>query len=182
MIQKKFFGLLRHSPIVKSLAFSERSADKNIRAKNRRKKDGEMKTNIIALVVSETEEKIVLKETLHDESEIEILKNSIKKGSSAPLEAVYQFRAEKDEKENEFADHVEGLLCNPFLKSEVQEHAIQWFRSRIKIENFQKIEREAASVIAKYACEIFNSNRFRDDFLLSTKKTSVRIRVFMLPG
>ena len=40
------------------------------------------------------------------------------------------------------------------MRPEVQEHGLQWLRSKIRIEQYQRTETEAAKIIAKYALQI----------------------------
>lgn len=132
----------------------------------------------IALVVSSTnEEKPVLREALTSADEILELELALMNADPNPLKRVHEFRTKQLMEDEEFADFVEGLLSQPFVKPDVQEHAIQWFKSRAKIEAYQKAEDGASRVIAMYAFEIYQSNPDKRDFFLAGPKAKVRIRV-----
>ncbi len=135
----------------------------------------------IALVVSSTDpEKPVLCEALTSADEILELEMALMNSDPDPLKRVHDFRQRQMMEDEEFADFVEGLLSQPFVKPDVQEHAVQWFKSRAKIEAYQKAEDGASRVIAMYAFEIYQSNPGRTDFFLAGPKAKVRIRVIEL--
>ncbi len=131
----------------------------------------------IALIVAKNQGELVLAETLTDSDEILELELALMNEDPQPLKRVHEFRSKKTSEDEEFADFVEGLLSQPFVKPEVQEHAVQWFKSRTKIESFQKAEDEASRVIAQYAFQVFVKDATRTDFLLAGPKAKVRIRV-----
>jgi hypothetical protein len=132
----------------------------------------------IALIVSSTnQEKPVLCEALTSADEILELELALMNSESDPLKRVRDYRSKQNLDEEEFADFVEGLLSQPFVKPDVQEHAVQWFKSRAKIEAYQKAEDTASQVIAMYAFEIYQKNPNKTDFFLAGPKAKVRIRV-----
>jgi hypothetical protein len=124
----------------------------------------------------------VLAETLTSPEEILELEMAMINRDPEPLKRVVAFRDRQKAEDEEFADYVEGLLSQPFLKPEVQEHAVQWFKSRSKIETYQKAEDEASRVIAQYAFQVFSEDPAKTDFLLAGPKARVRIRVIDLSG
>lgn len=137
---------------------------------------------MIALIVeqgAEGEERRWV-ETLSDDREIDIFEAAQIEGTSDPLSTVYDSRRRQTQEEDEFGDYIEELLSNPFLRPEIQEHAIQWLKSKIRIDQFHKTEQEAAQVIARCAFGVFEDDPSRTDFFLSGPTTSVRIRVFVL--
>jgi hypothetical protein len=139
-----------------------------------------MKAATIALIVRKESDSPKLVETLSDDREITLLESALGGGSEDPLQTVYEARQKQIKEENEFGDYIEDLLSQPFVKPEIQEHAVQWFKSKIRIEQYQKTEVEAAAVIADYAYQIFKDDPTRTDFFLSGPTTMVRVRVFVL--
>jgi hypothetical protein len=142
-----------------------------------------MKTSeqpIIAIVVTRNGGEPVLAETLTSAEEILELELALIGREAEPLKRVYEFRQRQHSEDEEFADFVEGILSQPFLKNEVQEHAVQWFKSRSKIETYQKAEDEASKVIAQYAFQVYSEDPKKTDFLLAGPKARVRIRVIDL--
>ncbi len=135
----------------------------------------------IALIVSSTDDrKPALFEALTSQDEILELELALMNGDPEPMKRVHDFRSKQTVDDEEFADFVEGLLSQPFVKPDVQEHAVQWFKSRAKIEAYQKAEDNASQVIAMYAFEIFQGNPSKTDFFLAGPRAKVRIRVIEL--
>jgi hypothetical protein len=122
----------------------------------------------------------VLVDTLSDDLEIGAYEQALVQGTDDPLSVVYEVRSKRAEEDEEFGDYVEELLSKPFVPPEVQDHGVQWFRSKNRIEQFQKAETEARSVIAEFAFKIFQSDPTRTDFVLASPNAEVRVRVFLL--
>ena len=147
-----------------------------------------MKGATVALVVSSSLEGGIepqLLEVLSDDQEILLLEQKCQEQSceeevAHPLEAVHQFRQGRIKEEEEFADYVEQLLSQPFVRPEIQDHGVQWLRSRIRIQEFQRHEAEAAKVIADYALKIYLADPANLDFMLAGPKASVRVKVFVV--
>lgn len=147
------------------------------------------KSNTIALVVSrkgeasegaKPEEGPVLVEALSDDDEIKALEEALKQGHPDPLQLIHDRRVKVEKEEEEFGDYVEDLLTQPFVHPEIRAHGLRWMRSKIRIEDYQKIEQEAASTIAGYAFKLYSSNPSKTDFFLAGPRAQVRIRVFEL--
>ena len=136
----------------------------------------------IAIVVTRNGGEPVLTETLTSAEEILELELAMIGREPEPLKRVYEFRLRQRAEDEEFADFVEGILSQPFVKQDVQDHAIQWFKSRSKIETYQKAEDEASQVIAQYAFQVFSEDPQKTDFLLAGPKARVRVRVIDLSG
>ena len=135
----------------------------------------------IALIVSGTDQKKpTLFEALTSADEILELELALMGAEHDPLKRVHDFRSKQNIDEEEFADFVEGLLSQPFVKPDVQDHAVQWFKSRAKIEAYQKAEDSASQVIALYAFEIYQNDPSKTDFFLAGPRAKVRIRVIEL--
>ena len=141
-----------------------------------------MKVGTVALIVRSDGTAPTLIETLSDDREIAMLEAALGSGENDPLEPVYSLRARQAKEDQEFGDYVEELLSQPFVRPEIQEHGIQWLKSKIRIEQYQKCEGEATQVIANYAFKLFLENPKRTEFFLAGPAAKVRIRVFMLQG
>jgi hypothetical protein len=146
------------------------------------------RTGTVALVVGrriafdgkQIDDSPILIEKFSDNHEIEIFESAVESGEVSPLGMIYQLRDRKKVEEEEFGNYVEELLSQPFLKSEVQKHGLEWLQSKHKIEQFQKTEREATEIIAQYAYRVYLEDPKRVDFILSGPSAKVRIRVFEL--
>ena len=132
----------------------------------------------IALCVRTKEGKPEFLEAISDDDEIALLENALQDRMNDPLETVRAFREQRKIEDEKFGDYVEDLLSQPFLRPQVQEQAVQWLRSKIRIEEFQQSETEATKVIAAYAYQVFCDNPEKKDFTLLGKSAAVRIRVF----
>jgi hypothetical protein len=143
-----------------------------------------MKSATIALVVRSLQgEAPEIVEVLSDDREISMLESSWGSGGEAcnqMLERIHDLRSTQEREDEEFADYVEDLLSQPFVKPEIQEHGVQWLKSKMRIEEFQRNEREAASIIAEYALKVYSTNPQRKDFLLAGPRAQVRVRIFEL--
>lgn len=138
-----------------------------------------VKQGVVALVVHKASEGIPqLVEALSDELEIEILELALQEGERDPLSLIYRRRERQTREDESFGNYVEELLSQPVVKPEVQEHALQWLKSKIKIERYQKTESEATRVIADYAYRLFLENQSRKDFVLAGPKAQVRVKIF----
>ncbi len=139
-------------------------------------KDKEQPT--IALIVSNVDSKDrILCEALTSSDEILELELALMNADPEPLKRVHDFRSKQNAEDEEFADFVESLISQPFVKPDVQEHAVQWFKSRAKIEAYQKAEDHASQVIAMYAFEIYQTDPSKTDFFLAGPRAKVRIRI-----
>jgi hypothetical protein len=139
-----------------------------------------MKTATVALVVHYNQDEPTLTTILSDEQEIEIFETAVSEGQPDPMTSLCDFRDRRKKEEEEFGDYVEELLSQPFLRRDIQEHGVQWLRSKIRIEQYQRAELEAARVIADYAYQLYQQNRELRDFFLSGPNTRVRIRIFVV--
>lgn len=139
-----------------------------------------VRQGVVALVVLDQEGIPQLVEALSDELEIEILELALQEGESDPLSLIYRRRERQTREDESFGNYVEELLSQPVVKPEVQDHAVQWLKSKMKIEGYQRTESEATRVIADYAYRLFMDNRARKDFVLAGPKAQVRVRIFEL--
>lgn len=122
-----------------------------------------------------------LLDQLSDDREIAALETALVSGEADALDTIYEMRKRQAEEEEEFGNYVEELLSQPCVRPEVREHGLQWFRSKIKIEEYQKCEVEATQVIAQYAFKLFQEDPCRTDFLLAGPTARVRVRIFVVP-
>jgi hypothetical protein len=139
------------------------------------------KIGTVALIVRYDGNIPSLVETFSDDREIELFEAALSTGESNPLDSVYEMRARQAKEDEEFGDYVEELLCQPFVKPEIMEHGVQWLKSKMKIEQYQKCELEATKVIAGYAFKLYQEDPQKVDFLLAGPAAKVRVRVFKLP-
>src|SRR4051812_44481656 len=123
-----------------------------------------MKAATVALVVNAREGSRSLVEILSDDREIEVLEVALAQGEDDPLQSVRAHRNKQQAEDGEFADYVETLLSHPFQKKEVREHGIQWLNSKMRIEEYQKSEAEAARIIARYAYDVYTQDPEKTDF------------------
>lgn len=141
----------------------------------------DLKTATVALVVKFREDEPSLTTVISDEEEIEVMEAACREGRADPLVAICEHRSQREKEEEEFSEYVEELLAQPFLRKEIQDHGVQWLKSKLKIEDYQRAEAEAAQVIADYAYRLYQQNRGLTDFFLTGPNTRVRVRVFVLP-
>ncbi len=139
-----------------------------------------MKSAIVGLVVDYENESPRLLEIISDDREIAVIESACEEGDSDPLQKLEQGRQKAAVEEEEFANYVEELLSQPFLRPEIQAHGVQWLKSKSKIEQYQRNEAEAAKIIADYAFKVFVEDPSKTDFFLVGPSTQVRIRVFSL--
>jgi hypothetical protein len=139
-----------------------------------------MKNATVALVIRFDGEKPTLAEIISDDSEIEVLETAFADRGKDPLEEVHLLREKAAREDDAFGDYVEQLLTQPFVKPEIQQHGVEWLKSRIRIEQYQKTEESAAKVIGGYAYKLFSENQQLTDFFLSGPNTRVRVRIFVI--
>ena len=139
-----------------------------------------MRAATVAIIIREAGGQPHLIEILSDDREIEVFERAYLEKDSDPLKAVYEYRSRLSHEEDQFGEYVENLLTKPFLRPEIQNHGLQWFRSKLKIEQYQKSEGEAAKIIADYALHVYQQDPSRDDFSIAGPSSKVRIRVFLL--
>ncbi len=136
-----------------------------------------MKVATVALIVQQGQKPSLI-DIISDDHEISLLETSAKSGETDLLRNIQEFRQKQSAEDEQFGEYVEDLLSHPFVRSEIQEHGLQWLKSKIRIEEFQRTENEAAKVIAEYAMKILLENPEKTDFFLAGPSTMVRVRVF----
>ena len=139
-----------------------------------------MKSATLALVVRIENGQPSFVEALSDDREIQILEAVMSTGDPDPLGKVYAQRDSQRKEDEEFGDYVEELLSQPFVRPEIREHGVQWLRSKMRIEQYQRSEAEAARVIADYAYKMFREDQARKDFYLAGPTNRVRVRILLL--
>ncbi len=137
-----------------------------------------MKTSQVALLVSSHAGAPVLVEFVSEDSEINWVEVAVHGGEKNLIACLFEYRAQLENEENQFADYVEELLSHPFLRKKIQRQGVQWFKSRIKIHQYQQAERKAMQFIVDYAYKIFLTQPHQRDFVLTTSTHQVRVRVF----
>lgn len=121
-----------------------------------------------------------LVEVLSDETEVSLFEMASALKEPHPLDRVYQHRMQLLQEEHAFADYVEEVLSQPFQRQEIKDHGAQWLKSRLRIQEFQRNESEAAKIIANFAFQIYCRDPDKTDFYLKGGVAQVRIRVFVL--
>ncbi|MGZ3697556.1 MAG: hypothetical protein ACXWPM_09990 [Bdellovibrionota bacterium] len=140
-----------------------------------------MKLATIALVIHPDPTNPVITEILSDEGEIEIFETHRQAGDPDPLAKVHAHRQAQAQQDDDFGNYVEELLSRPFIRKEIRDHGVQWLRSKIRIEEYQRNEMEAARVIADFAFRVFVGDPSKTDFMLAGPHTQVRVRILPLP-
>ena len=138
------------------------------------------KIGTVALVVRYDGNTPILLDCISDDLEIATLDQALNVGQVDPLEPIYDQRKRQAHEDDEFGNYVEELICQPFVRKEILEHGVQWLHSKIRIEEFQRREREATGVIAQYAFRMFQQSPWRKDFILCGPTAKVRIRIISL--
>lgn len=131
----------------------------------------------VALVIRREAGDLVYLDALSDDQEIKLLEDAISKGTPDPLHVIYELRERQSREDEEFGDYVENLVASPFCRTDIRDHGLQWFRSKMRIEEFQRTESEATAVIATFAYNLFRMDQSKKDFTLQGAKGSVHIRV-----
>jgi len=137
-----------------------------------------MKTGTIALIIAMEDGKKQLVESISDDHEVMLLEDAYKNGDEDPLEIVYKFREKITQEDEEFGDYVEELLSQPFLRKDIRDHGLEWFRSKLRIEEYRRNETEATAVISEYAYKMYCEDLNKTDFILCGPSAKVRICVF----
>lgn len=139
-----------------------------------------MKAATIALAICIKDGKPIWVDTFSDGREIQILETSVQEGKNDPLKKIYDQRVEQTLEDEKFSDYVEGLLSYPFVKPDIQEHGLQWMKSKIRIERYEHDENDAAKIIAEYAFRVYCGDSSKVDFLLTGPTAQVRVRIFVV--
>lgn len=146
-----------------------------------------MKQATVALVVRRQGNQTSLLGAFSDEEEISIVENLFRDGSTQ-LEVegddlilkINEFRKLRELEDEAFGDTVENLIAQPFLQDTIRRYGIQWFESKMRIQEYKKNEAKAAGIIAKYAYQLFQADPNLLDFSLAGVVAEVRIRIFVL--
>jgi hypothetical protein len=136
---------------------------------------------VVLLLTLQPDGDPVLLESLSDEREVEFVEEALKEGHPDPVWALQQRRRLQKKEDEEFADYIEQLVSEPHCRIEVQDHAAQWFQSRLQLEKFQCAESEARRIIAEFALKVFHDDPSRTDFVLAGPSAEVRVRIHLVP-
>lgn len=130
---------------------------------------------VLLLVDDETGE---LLEAVSDEQEIEAIEaERALGGNDDALARVLELRTARQRDEEEFGDYVEDVLVRPGLQDEIRDHALRWFRAKLRIERYAKTEVDAMRVIAGFALQIWGADPSRDDLVLAGPSAQVRVTI-----
>lgn len=138
------------------------------------------KAGTVALLVGVQNNSHTLIEAISDQAEILLIEDAVRQGVTDPVELLEIYRSQQLREEEDFGDYVEDLLIQGGVSPDVRQHAVQWFRSKAKIDQFKKMEQDATAVIAKYAYELFQSDPKCVDFTLAGPHAEVRVRVIQI--
>ena len=144
-------------------------------------KTGERMGTVALVVRFQKDGTPLLIEALSDDQEISVYESGMVEGDCNPLAMVYGFRERQRIEDEAFGDYVESLLSKPFLNREIQTQAMNWLKSKVKVEDYHKSEVEATRVIAGFAYRLLQENPDRREFVLSSTHAQVKIRIFELP-
>ncbi len=139
-----------------------------------------MRMGTVALIVRFDGDTPVLVETLSDDQEIQLLEDALRGGDDEPLKKVHEARELRVQEDEKFGDYVEYLISQPAVKNEIRSHGLEWFYSKMRIENYRRSEAEAAAVIAGYALEVFSEMPNRREFILAGPRAKVQVKVYPL--
>lgn len=137
-----------------------------------------LKEATVALIVRKSGSDPSLVEILSDDREISLYEKLVREGDKDPLVRLREFRQRQLEEDEAFGDYVEELLSQPFLRKDIRDHGVQWLKSKMRIEQYQQTEAEAARVIAEFALKLLREDPQRVDFNLAGPTSQVRVRVF----
>ena len=139
-----------------------------------------MKAATLALAVRVDDGKPTLIDAFSDRQEIHLLEASLAQGMDDPLKTIYDHRVEQTLEDEKFSDYVEDLLSHPFVKPEIQEHGVQWLKSKIRIDRYQGEETEAAKVIAQFAFTMFCKDPTRTELVLEGPSSQVMVKIVVV--
>jgi hypothetical protein len=139
-----------------------------------------MKAATLAIAVRLEDGKPTLLDTFSDGQEIHLLETSLTTGIDDPLKPIYDRRVEQTLEDERFSDYVEDLLSHPFVKPEIQEHGLQWLKSKIRIEQFQGEEIQAAKIIAEFAFRMFCEDQSKTELVLAGPSSQVKVKILVL--
>ncbi len=137
-------------------------------------------SSTLALILAQENGKLVLYDTLFEDTDIETLSQAVERNHPAPLQAVYDAKYQKQQHDEMQENDIEELLCRPVVDLYIKEQAIEWFQSRQKIDECNASEAAAAKIIADYAFHMVEKDPERTDFTLVSRQSQVRILVYKL--
>ena len=140
-----------------------------------------MKTKTIALLLILEDPKPILVDILQEEEEILFMERTFSEQISLEdsLQIIQHNRLRNAQKDEEFDDQVENLVCYPFQRPEVIQQGVHWFNSKFKEQENKIRLRFAAEVIAQHALEVFMKEPKQTDFILEGPIAQVRVRIFL---
>jgi len=95
------------------------------------------------------------------------------------LQVIQHNRLINTQKNEEFDDQVESLVCYPFQRPEVLKQGIHWLDTQFKQQQNKVRERDAAEVIAHHAIDLFLEDPQRTDFILEGPHHEIKVRIFL---
>lgn len=134
----------------------------------------------IALVVTYREQDPILLDSLSDDNEISTLEKSILVGGGHPLEMIYEEREKKRQCDQVMGAALERVIQEKDRPQEVKFYAIDWFKTKSRIDQLLEEEAKSREVIAKFAFQLFCEDHRKKDFFLQGSQVKLRVRVFIL--
>ena len=95
------------------------------------------------------------------------------------LQIIQHNRLLNTQRDEEFDDQVEHLVCYPFQRPEVLKQGIHWLDSKFKQEQNKIRERYAVEVVAHHAIDLFLEDPQRTDFILEGSNHEIKVRIFL---
>ena len=135
---------------------------------------------VLILVASDAEGRPQILEAISDEPEVSFIQQTLADRHPDPVQALKQRRVIQELEDEAFADYVEGLLSAPDCGLEIRNHASQWFRSRIHLEEYRKAEALARHVIVDFALQVYCEDQSQTDFILASPQAEVRVLIYSL--
>lgn len=135
---------------------------------------------MLILLGRDLEGRLCVLESVSDEPEVSFVEKTLADQHPDPIWALKQHRRLQELEEEAFADYVEGLLSAPACGLQVQDHASQWFKSRIHLEEYRRAEASARQVIVDFALRLFCEDPSQTDFILASAQAEVRVLVYVL--
>lgn len=137
---------------------------------------------VLILMGRDSEGRPYVLESVSDEPEVSFVEKTLADRHPDPIWALKQHRLLQELEDEAFADYVEGLVSAPTCGLRVQDHASQWFKSRIHLEAYRRAEASARQVIVDFAFRLFCQDPSQTDFILASSQAEVRVLVYVLEG
>ncbi|MBU6374685.1 MAG: hypothetical protein KGQ59_01700 [Bdellovibrionales bacterium] len=133
---------------------------------------------VLILMGSDSDGRPFVLESVSDEPEVAFMEQIFADRHPNPVLALKEHRRRQEHEDEAFADYVEGLISAPSCGLRIQDHASQWFKSRIHLEQYRQAEAVARQVIVDFAFRLFCQDPSQTDFTLASSNAEVRVLVY----